>query len=199
MFTGIIRYTGEISLVKSISNGKRFTIVTGREFLPGLEKGISSVAIDGACHTVEESDAKSFTVFSSFETLEKTTMGSVRRGRRVNLENSLSVQGLLDGHLVQGHVDGTGSLISREKNGEAYLYTFSAERSIMKFLVEKDSIAIDGISLTMFNVKTSGFQVSVIPETVSRTSLSGKQPGDKVNLEINIFAKYAEKFLTSSR
>jgi riboflavin synthase len=195
MFTGIIRYTGEIALVKSISRGKRFTITADRGFLAGLEKGISSVAIDGACHTIEQSDANSFTVFSSFETLGKTTLGSARPGTRVNLENSLFIQGILDGHIIQGHIDGTARLLSREKKGEAYLFTFSAENPLIRFLVEKDSIAIDGISLTMFNVNESSFQVSIIPETVNRTALSGKQPGEKVNIEINIFAKYAKRFL----
>ncbi len=195
MFTGIIRYTGEIALVKSISRGKRFTITADGGFLAGLEKGISSVAIDGACHTIEQSDSNSFTVFSSFETLGKTTLGSARPGTRVNLENSLTIQGILDGHIIQGHIDGTGRLLSREKKGEAYLFTFSAENPLIRFLVEKDSIAVDGISLTMFNVNETSFQVSIIPETVNRTALSGKKPGEKVNIEINIFAKYAKRFL----
>ncbi len=195
MFTGIIKYTGEIALVKSFSNGKRFKIITDHEFLAGLVKGISSVSIDGACHTIEEAGSNSFTVFSSFETLERTTMGTARRGGRVNLECSLSLQGLMDGHLVQGHVDGVGRILSREKIGEAYRFTFSAESSLTKWMVEKDSAAIDGISLTIFNVNGSSFQVSAIPETLNKTSLLNKTQGDKINIEVNIFAKYAKKFL----
>ncbi len=195
MFTGIIRYSGEIALIKNVSQGKRLQIKSGSEFLSELEKGISSVAIDGACHTIEETDKLSFTVFSSFETLDKTTIGTLRQGNKVNLEHSLTLQSFLDGHIVQGHVDGTGRIRTMQKKGEAWQISFTADRSITRYLVEKDSIAVDGISLTMFGIDESGFQVSVIPETGVKTSLLLKHSGDPVNIEINIFAKYAGKFL----
>lgn len=194
MFTGIIRQTGKINIVKSVSKGKRFTISTSGEIISRMETGITSVAIDGACHTVEEIKGKEFSVFSSFETLKKTAIGNLTKGDTVNLELPLTPQTLLDGHLVQGHVDGTGRVTSISKQGEAFLYRFSADHSIIKYLVEKDSIAVDGISLTLFNIDDSSFQVAVIPETIKKTSLSLKKEGSAVNLEVNIFAKYSFKF-----
>jgi riboflavin synthase len=195
MFTGIISNTGEIASVKNFSRGKRIQIRAGKELLSKLEKGISSISIDGACHTIEEKDNSSFTVFSSFETLEKTTIGSLRAGNIVNLELSLTLSSLLDGHIVQGHVDGTGRIRTIQKKGEAYLITVAADNAIIKYLVEKDSISVDGVSLTMFDIDDSSFRISVIPETANKTSLLSKHAGDRVNLEINIFAKYALKFL----
>jgi riboflavin synthase len=195
MFTGIIRYTGEIAFIKSISQGKRIQIKADIEFISKLEKGISSIAIDGACHTIEEKEKSSFTVFSSFETLDKTTIGTMRPGNRVNLELSLNLMTLLDGHIVQGHVDGVGRIRTIQKKGEAFHLTINAEDSITRYMVEKDSVAVDGISLTMFGVDASSFQVSVIPETARQTCLLLKHAGEKVNIEINIFAKYASKFL----
>jgi riboflavin synthase len=194
MFTGIIRQTGKVVSVKSASQGKRLTIECAPEFVSKLEAGITSVAIDGACHTVETMEDDRFTVFSSFETLKKTTIGSLSSGSPVNLELPLTPQTLLDGHLVQGHVDETGVISSIRKQGEAFLYRFSADNAVLKFLVEKDSIAVDGISLTLFHVDDSSFQVAVIPETIKNTSLSRKKEGGKVNLEVNIFAKYSMKF-----
>lgn len=194
MFTGIIRHTGKVLTVKSASKGKRLTIQTVPELTGKLEAGITSIAIDGACHTVETFEKDSFTVFSSFETLKKTTVGSLTEGKPVNLELPLTPQTLLDGHLVQGHVDGTGTVSSIRKEGESFLYRFAADHSILKYLVEKDSIAVDGISLTLFHVDDSSFQVAVIPETIKNTSLSAKKEGNPVNLEVNIFAKYSMKF-----
>ncbi len=195
MFTGIIRYTGEIASVKSAGQGKRFQIRTEREFISRLEKGITSVSIDGACHTAEDTSPDSFTTFSSFETIRKTTTGLLKGGNYVNLELPLTPESLLDGHLVQGHVDGIGTISSFRKKGEAFLFRFTADHSIIKYLVEKDSIAVDGISLTLFNVDESSFQTAIIPETIQKTTLNWKREGSAVNIEINIFAKYAEKIL----
>lgn len=194
MFTGIIRHTGKVIRIASAVKGKKIVLSAPSEAIAKMETGITSVAIDGACHTVEEIKGKEFTVFSSFETLKKTTLGSLSRGDIVNLELPLTPQTLLDGHLVQGHVDGIGNVSSVSKQGEAFLYRFTADHSIIKYLVEKDSIAVDGISLTLFNIDESSFQVAVIPETVKKTSLSLKKEGRAVNLEINIFAKYSMKF-----
>ena len=194
MFTGIIRYTGKITAIKSSPKGKRLTISSAEELVSRLETGITSVAVDGACHTVEEIKGRDFSVFSSFETLKKTTIGKLSRGDTVNLELPLTPQTLLDGHLVQGHIDGMGNITSISKQGEAFLYRFAADHAIIKYLVEKDSIAVDGISLTLFNIDDSSFQVAVIPETIKKTSLSLKKEGSAVNLEVNIFAKYSLRF-----
>lgn len=195
MFTGIIRYTGKIINSRPVDAGKRFKIKAGEGLLHKMEEGITSVAIDGACHTVESKDAESFSVFSSFETLKKTTIGNLTRGRIVNLELPVTPQTLLDGHLVQGHADGVGVIAGVHKKGEAFLLRFSAPSEIFQYLVEKDSIAVDGISLTIFDISDGTFQTAVIPETIEKTSLGRKKEGNAVNLEVNLFAKYSFQFL----
>lgn len=195
MFTGIIRYTGEIIGVNAFSQGRRLQIKTEKDFIKQLEEGISSVSIDGACLTVEKIEFNSLIVFSGFETLKRSTIGHLKKGDRVNLELPVTPQSFLDGHIVQGHVDGTGRISSIQKKGETYLYRFLVDHSILKYLVEKDSIAIDGISLTIFDIDSSSFRVAIIPQTIRHTTLSSKHEGDVVNVEIDIMAKYAEKFL----
>ncbi len=194
MFTGIIRHTGEIVSVRSAANGKRITVSAVPEFLSRLEKGITSVAMDGACHTVEDASGSGFTVYAGFETLRRTTLAEARTGSVLNLELPVTPQSLLDGHIVQGHVDGTGRVSSFTRKGEAWQYRFSAPREILRFLVDKDSIAVDGISLTLFDADDSSFAAAVIPETAKNTTLGKKKEGSPVNLEVNIFAKYAFQF-----
>lgn len=194
MFTGIIRHTGTIVQLSKAGEGKRLTVETESALTAKLEKGITSVAIDGACHTVEDFKEGRFTVYSSFETVKKTTVSALKTGSQVNLELPLTPQTLLDGHLVQGHVDGVGRLLSIQKHGEAFLYRFGADHGILQYLVEKDSITVDGISLTLFQIDDSSFQVAVIPETIAKTTLSHKKAGKEVNLEVNIFAKYSYRF-----
>jgi riboflavin synthase len=194
MFTGIIRYLGEVMKLQTVPGGKRLQIKADSGILSRLEKSITSVAINGSCHTVEEFDTKQFSVFSSFETLKKTNLNELSSGDFVNLELPLTIGSFLDGHLVQGHVDGVGRISSIQRKGEAYLYRFTAENSLVRYLVEKDSIAIDGVSLTLFNISDGSFQVAVIPETVENTALSKKKEGNSVNIEINVFAKYSFKF-----
>lgn len=195
MFTGIIKFTGKVKKVLSLSQGKRFVIGCEKEFLKRLTKGVSSVSINGSCHTVEEIMENEFVVYSSFETLKRTTFGRLSAGEVVNLELSLTLQDFLDGHIVLGHVDGKGEILDIQKRGEGFLFGFRVPDEIASFLVEKDSIAIDGISLTIFDVKGNRFNVAIIPETISKTNLNYKKRGDEVNIEINIFAKYAKKFI----
>jgi len=194
MFTGLIRHSGRIQQITTNGNAKRFVIACDPEILSRLEAGFSSVAVNGSCHTVENSDRSSFTVFSGFETLQKTTLKSLKRGEQVNLELPLTPEGLLDGHIVQGHVDGIGRVVSITKKREAALYRFEIPSALSHFLVEKDSIAIDGISLTLFDILQSCFSVAVIPESIARTTLARCAAGSEVNIEINIFAKYAACF-----
>jgi riboflavin synthase len=193
MFTGIIRQTGKVISMKQSGDGKRLTISAPGEFLSKIEKGITSIAIDGACHTAEAFDGAGFTVYSSFETLRRTTIGALKPGAAVNLELPLTPQSLMDGHIVQGHVDGIGKIVSAEQKGESRLYTFSLPKELVFYLVEKDSVAIDGISLTVFEIRDTQFKVAVIPETIANTGLPDKAPGDPVNIEVNILAKYAAK------
>ncbi len=194
MFTGIIRYTGKVLKALSQGQGKRFTIQAAPEILARMEDGITSIALDGSCHTVENRDSGSFTVYSSFETLKRTTLGLAGPGTVLNLELPLTPQTLLDGHLVQGHVDGMGRLLSRIQKDEAWAYRFQAPRELADYLVEKDSIAIDGISLTLYNIREGEFEVALIPQTALKTSLGTKNPGSPVNLEVNVFAKYSRRF-----
>lgn len=194
MFTGIIRETGEILEIKNAGEGKRLTIRCGEAMCRQLEAGITSVAINGACHTVETADASTFTVFSSFETLAKTTTGELKKGEKANLELPVTMSSFLDGHLALGHIDGVGKVKRIEKRGEAVHWTFTATEDVGEYLVEKDSIAIDGISLTIYDIEGSAFSVAVIPETMKKTSLEYRKAGDSVNLEVSIFAKYARKF-----
>jgi riboflavin synthase len=194
MFTGIIRYTGKIKSVKNGGQGKRFHIEAPEALVSRLEKGITSIAVNGVCLTVEDMGKSDFSVYSSFETLKVTTLAILKTGEAVNLELPLTPQSLLDGHIVQGHVDGTGRISSIQKKGESFLYRFSADHSIIRYLAEKDSIAVDGISLTIFHIDSDSFQVAVIPETIDKTALSFKKEGSPVNIEVNILAKYIEKF-----
>lgn len=199
MFTGIIRHTGKITSTKSMGNSKRLTLIASDEILSKMEKGITSIAINGSCHTVEDIKSDSFAVYSSFETLKRTTIGELKSGSMVNLELPLTPQSLLDGHIVQGHIDGIGRIVSFKKEGEAYLYIFIASSEIVQYLVEKDSIAVDGISLTLFDIKGQNFSVAVIPETIANTALGDRKVGSRVNLEVNIFAKYARHFSGTGR
>ncbi len=194
MFTGIIRFTGEVIGIQNFSHGKRFQIKAEDGFVRQLEEGVSSVSIDGACHTVEKVQGNSFVVFTSFETLRRSTAGKLKKGSMVNLELPVTLNSFLDGHIVQGHVDGIGRISAIQKKGETYLYRFIVDSSILKFLVEKDSIAIDGISFTIFDIDESSFRVAVIPQTIKHTAIFSKHEGDTVNIEINIMAKYAERF-----
>jgi riboflavin synthase len=194
MFTGIIRHTGKIGSVRESGGGRYFQIDAPSDLLSRLEKGITSVALNGACHTVTNTASSGFSTYSSFETLEKTNLGELRPGDEVNLELPVTPTTLLDGHLVQGHCDGTGKLSGVTNKGDSRLLRFTAPPEIMRYLVEKDSIAVDGVSLTLFHIEGDSFEVAMIPATAEHTLLGKKRPGAKVNLEVNLFAKYAERF-----
>jgi len=200
MFTGIIKNIGVILNINNYNYGKRFIIETDKNFIEKLEKGITSVSINGACHTVEDVNNTEFSVYSSFETINKTNLKFLQKESNINLELPVTLSTFLDGHIVLGHIDGLSEIISISKKGEAYKFTFSIDNSLKKYLVDKDSIAIDGISLTIFDIRENTFNVAVIPETFNKTTLKYKKIGDFVNIEINIFSKYTynllkEKFL----
>ncbi|MCX7881600.1 MAG: riboflavin synthase [Brevinematales bacterium] len=195
MFTGIIRYQGEIIDVQHVSGGKRFVIEAPKEIIERLEEGITSVALDGSCHTVEKKESKQFQVYSSFETLARTTLGEARVGQKLNLELPVTPTSFLDGHLVTGHVDGVGKLVSLKRKGESALYRFEVPSELACYLVEKDSIAVDGISLTLFDSDRGCFSVAVIPQTLAHTTLVTKHEGDKVNIEVHLLAKYSYEFV----
>jgi riboflavin synthase len=191
MFTGIVEETGEVLDTTDTAEGRRLRLGTTFE---GLERG-QSVSVSGACLTVEEYGEGWFEVFLASETVDRTYLGTAAAGDRVNLERALPAEGRLDGHFVQGHVDGTGEVLGVEQVGDDWYFEFSLPDEQAKYVVEKGSIAVDGISLTVADRREDAFTVAVIPETYDVTTLSGKSVGDPVHLEVDVVAKYVENIL----
>ncbi len=154
-----------------------------------------SISVDGVCLTVIRLEGKTFTVEVSPETLQKTTLTEARQGQRVNLETALRMSDLLGGHLVAGHVDGTGEILEVIPEGNSWHYRFRVPPEISRYLVEKGSVAVDGISLTVAQFRDEEFTISVIPHTAQASTLGEKKAGDRVNLENDMIAKYVEKFV----
>ncbi len=191
MFTGIIEGVGRITAAT-----RRNLVIATSDALQGMELG-GSMAVNGVCLTITNFNADSFSVDMMPETLMRTNLGLLRVGDRVNLERPLAVGGRLGGHLVQGHVDGTGRVASVTWDGETMLIRFEASPEVMRYIVDKGFIAVDGISLTVVTRNTGSFQVSVVDYTQKHTTLGGRQVGDLVNLEVDIIAKYVEQFSQS--
>ena len=188
MFTGIVEETGTV-----ISKSPSKLAIRARVVMPEMKLG-DSMAVNGVCLTVTKFDADSFAVDIMPETTERTNLGALKNGDKVNLERPLTLNGRLGGHLVQGHVDGTGRVISLEPAGEALLIRIVAAPDIMKYVVEKGFIAVDGISLTIVSRETGSFQVSIVGFTQKNTILGEIKVGDTLNLEADIIAKYVEQF-----
>ena len=194
MFTGIVEETGEIVEITDTDAGRRLRIGTT---FAGLSAG-QSISVDGACLTVEEYEAGEwFSVFLAAETLDRTTLDSVGEGDAVNLERALAADERFDGHVVQGHVDGTTEIVDIERVGEDWAYTFDLPAGLEQYVVEKGSIALDGISLTVATLDDAAgtFSVAIIPTTYHETTLSDREPGDEVHVEVDVFAKYVERML----
>ncbi len=187
MFTGIV---AEIGRVNSAPAGK--LAIAARKVLEGIELG-GSIAVNGVCLTVTGFDNKSFSVDVMPETLKRTNLGLLKAGDGVNLERPLALGGELGGHLVQGHVDDTGRVTSVIPDGEARIIRFEASPQVMRYVVEKGFIAVDGVSLTVTAKGSRWFQVSVVDYTRQHTTLGGRGTGDLVNLEVDIIAKYVEQ------
>ena len=187
MFTGIIK---EIGRVISAQSGS-LVIVAG-DILRKLEPG-GSISVNGVCLTITSFNTEVFSVDIMPETVERTNLGLLSTGDKVNLELPLSMGGQLGGHLVQGHVDATGRVTSVSGQGEARIVMFEAPLEVMRYIVEKGFIAVDGVSLTVVTKDTSSFQVSVVDYTWRHTVLGDRQVGDPVNLEVDIIAKYVEQ------
>ena len=187
MFTGIIEEVGKVASVKSGS-----LVIAASSVLRGMELG-GSIAVNGACLTVTGFDARSFSVDITPETIKRTNLGLLYAGDGVNLERALAVGGSLGGHLVQGHVDATGRVTSIMREGGAMIVRFEAPPAVMRYVVEKGFIAIDGVSLTVVSSDTESFKMSVIDYTRKNTTLGSRRVGDLVNLEVDIIAKYVEK------
>lgn len=188
MFTGIVEDIGTVASIAPLRAGTALTVATG---LPVGDLAIGeSIAVAGVCLTVTAKGEGRFTADVSKETLSKSTLGAVRPGAKVNLERSLTLSGRLGGHIVYGHVDGTGVLREIRPLGEARVFHLQADPSIMKFVVYKGAVAVDGVSLTVSAVRQDGFELALIPLTLDRTTLGGARPGDRVNLEVDIVGKY---------
>lgn len=193
MFTGIIE---EIGSVKRVSvGGKSGSIeIAAKKVLEGTKIG-DSIAVNGVCLTVTSLGSSSFTADVMAETLRRSSLGSLSVGNGVNLERAMAADGRFGGHLVSGHIDGTGTISKMQKEENAVWVHIQANSEILNLIVEKGSIAIDGISLTVAGVSDSEFSVSVIPHTAKETTLLSKKAGDTVNLENDIIGKYVQKLL----
>ena len=193
MFTGIIE---EIGTIKGIKRGNRSVVleVKAKKVLEDLKVG-DSIATNGVCLTVISFDSGSFCADVMTETMQRSNLGELRAGSPVNLERALSLNGRLGGHIVSGHVDGMGKIVGREKDENAIRVTIATSGELLRYIVEKGSITIDGISLTVVSVSDSVLTVSVIPHTRDETTLVKKQVGDNVNLENDVIAKYVEKLM----
>jgi riboflavin synthase len=198
VFTGLIEDVGEVTGAERRSDRSVLTVRPRRLDAAALALG-ESVAIDGVCLTVTERGARGFEVLAGAETLERTTLGRLRPGARVNLERSLRVGDRLGGHFVQGHVDGVGKLVARRDRGANLELELRVPVELARYLVEKGSVAIDGISLTVNRVAGPVISVSLIPHTAQETTLADRRVGDPVNLEVDMLAKYIEKLIPEAR
>jgi len=187
MFTGIVE---EVGRVTSAQSGK--LVISASHVLQGMELG-GSIAVNGVCLTITSFNTNSLSVDIMLETLRRTNLGLLSAGDEVNLERPLTLEKPLGGHLVQGHVDDTGRVASITWEGEAMLIRFEAPPEIMRYVVEKGFIAVDGVSLTVVTKDTSSFLVSVVDFTRKHTTLGSRRVGDLVNLEVDIIAKYVEQ------
>ena len=194
MFTGIISHLGKVENIK----GNGFSFSAGSSFLKNIKKG-SSVAINGVCLTTTDRPGQdSFKVEVMPETLRRTTLGELKKGDQVNLELSLLATGRLEGHFVQGHVDGVGIISSIKKEENSHLFTFKIGKGLNRYVAEKGSIAMNGISLTVIEARGDLFTVGIIPYTWNHTMMKNLKVRDKVNIEVDILAKYLEKLSKSS-
>lgn len=198
MFTGIVEELGETVAVDDLGDAARLT-VRGPQVTQDVANG-DSIAVNGVCLTVASASGDTFTADVMRETLNRSGLGALAPGTPVNLERSVRLADRLGGHLVQGHVDGTGTIISRtpaEHWDVVRIGLPPGPPDLARYVVEKGSVAVDGISLTIVSVSATWFEVSLIPETLKRTTLGAKQPGETVNLEVDVIAKYVEKLLNA--
>ena len=191
MFTGIIE---EIGTIKNVRRGSRSSemIISASKVLEDIRPG-DSINTDGVCLTVTDFTDKTFTVDVMPETMTRSAFGELKPGSRVNLERAVRLSDRLGGHIVNGHIDGTGKIGRIWKDENASWFTINAESRILRYILEKGSVAVNGISLTVARIDLHSFDVSVIPHTQAMTTLTAKKPGDPVNIECDVIGKYVEK------
>jgi len=192
MFTGIIEGMGSITAIRSVGQARRLAI-TADYGLEGTRVG-DSIAVSGACLTAVMISGKRFEADVSPETIARTTFGAARPGERVNLERALRFSDRLDGHLVSGHIDGTGTIKAIDTKANATILTIGVEAALSRYMIEKGSVAVDGISLTINEFTANRFEVSIIPHTWLATTLRLKKIGAAVNIETDMIGKYIERF-----
>ena len=193
MFTGIVEEKGTVAALERLGDAVRLTI-RGPVVTSDAAHG-DSISVNGCCLTVAELDGDAFTADVMAESLERTSLGDLVEGSEVNLERAMAAGARMGGHIVQGHVDGTGTLIDRTPSENWHLLRFSLPSELARYLVEKGSITVDGVSLTVVEVGDDWFSVSLIPTTLADTTIGGREPGDRVNLEVDVLAKYVERLL----
>ncbi|MCR5481963.1 MAG: riboflavin synthase [Clostridia bacterium] len=196
MFTGIVEETGKIENIRRNGNSAVLAIRAGK-VLEGTKEG-DSIAVNGICLTVTSLGSGIFTADVMPETIMRSSLKDAGPGTRVNLERAMAAGGRFGGHIVTGHVDGTGIVSGLKRDGNAIRYRIAASPKLLKYVIEKGSVTIDGISLTVTDVDDESLEVSVIPHTASNTVLSDRKPGSCVNLETDIIGKYLEKLMLSA-
>lgn len=193
MFTGIVEELGEVTSVEHLGDASRFRL-RGPVVTEDVKHG-DSIAVNGVCLTVVDFGGGAFTADVMAETLNRSSLGALDVGSRVNLERPMALGGRLGGHLVQGHVDGTGTIVERTFSEHWEIVKISLPEGLSRYVVEKGSITVDGVSLTVVDAGPDYFTISLIPTTLALTTLGIKQPGEPVNLEVDVLAKYVERLL----
>ncbi len=192
MFTGLVEGTGRIGFVEE--GGMARLGVSAANLSQGTQIG-DSVSVNGVCLTVNEADGETLVFYAMRETLRRTALGDLVEGDLVNLERAMTLSSRFGGHIVQGHVDGVGEVLKVSPEGDAEIWEFSAPVEVLRYAVEKGSVCVDGISLTLVAVGARSFTVSILPQTRDATNLKGLSPGDRVNLESDVIGKYVERLL----
>ena len=192
MFTGLVEGTG---CVISIEEGGMARLAIHAGQLAGGTHVGDSVSVNGVCLTVNEADAETLVFYAMPETLRRTALGDLGEGSILNLERAMTPEKRFGGHIVQGHVDGVGEVVGLTPEGDAEVWEFFAPEQVLRYAVEKGSVCVDGISLTLVSVLESSFTVSILPQTKEATNLKGLSPGDRVNLEADVIGKYVERLL----
>ena len=192
MFTGLVADLGEVTEIEHTGDGVRLTIASR---LTGEIGSGDSVAVDGVCLTATDVNGQTFTTEVMNETLRLSSLAEVSSGHPVNLELAMRLEDRLGGHIVQGHVDGVGTISEVRPDGFARRVTVDAPEQVLRYVVHKGSITVNGVSLTIASTNTRSFTVSLIPETLERTNLGSARPGDTVNLEVDVLAKYVERLM----
>lgn len=196
MFTGIVEEVGRISSIKKLKSGEYLLSIKCKKISPSNLSIGDSVAVNGACLTVTKKNKSSFQTLASRETLQKTNLKQEKTKSFVNLERAMEASSRFGGHIVSGHIDSTGTIRKIEKSGKSIRYWFYVKKNFRKYIIEKGSIAIDGISLTVNDIKGDLFSVNIIPHTSSKTNSTNWKKNDLVNIEFDIIAKYIESLIT---